>query len=186
MPEYSFEIIAIDNCSTDSTFEILRAFAVKDKRLKLIKNTRNFGHIRSPFHGIISSTGAATIHLAADLQGSPEKFIEFVEWWEKGYKIVLGIKNKSKTYKSFYKLRTLYYASLKRIAEAPMISNITGFGFYDKTAIDKLRKSHDPYPFLRTIFLATRGNLHMDQSSNVAQGFFNHKFFFNLDHISCR
>lgn len=146
---YEFEIIFIDNDSEDKTQEILKGIAGKDKRVKLIFNNRNFGHIRSPYWGIMQTSGDATIYLASDLQDPPEYISNFITEWENGWKVVLATKNISKTNKVFHGLRRLYYTFLDKIVDFEIIKNSTGFGIYDKKVIDQIRKINDPYPFLR-------------------------------------
>jgi glycosyltransferase involved in cell wall biosynthesis len=90
MPGYTYEHIFIDNASKDGTVEILRKIAASDKRVKLILNTRNFGHIRSPYHGLLQSHGDAVIAIASDLQDPPSMIKDFIAKWEEGYKVVLG------------------------------------------------------------------------------------------------
>ena len=92
---YTYEHIFIDNASTDRTVEILRGICADDKRVKVIVNTRNFGHIRSPFHGLLQAQGDAVISIVADLQDPPEMIREFVAKWEEGYKVVVGVKQES-------------------------------------------------------------------------------------------
>jgi glycosyltransferase involved in cell wall biosynthesis len=147
--KYEFEIIVIDNSSTDGSLELLKELASKDKRLKIIENTRNFGHIRSPYYGILMSSGEATIYLASDLQDPPEKIAEFIKWWEDGYKLVQGVKPKSKSSPLFHFIRKSYYKILDRISDTPLLNNATGFGLYDKIVLDQLRIINDPYPYLR-------------------------------------
>lgn len=146
---YIFEILVIDNASTDRTRDVLRELAVKDKSLKLIFNTRNFGHIRSPYWGIMQASGDAVIYLASDLQDPPECIPEFIKAWELGWRVVLATKEKSQTNPIFHKMRKLYYVLLDSITEIEIIRNSTGFGLYDKVVIDKIRNINDPYPFLR-------------------------------------
>lgn len=146
---YSFEIIFIDNASTDDTVEKLRSLALFDKSVKVIINTRNFGHIRSPYYGILSSNGEATIYLASDLQDPPEIIPQFIEEWEKGYKLVMAVKPKSKSSPLFHLIRTLYYKFLNSISEVELLENSTGFGLYDGEVIKQIRKINDPYPYLR-------------------------------------
>lgn len=147
--QYDFEIIAIDNASTDHTVAKLRALAELDHRVKLILNTRNFGHIRSPYWGLIQSTGAATIYLASDLQDPPEHIAEFIDAWEKGWKVVLAIKPFSKTNPFMHRLRRLYYQLLDSISEVPLVKDSTGFGLYDRVVLDHFKKINDPYPYMR-------------------------------------
>lgn len=149
IPEFDFEYIFIDNASTDGTGEILRNLAKKESRVKVIFNTRNFGHIRSPYWGILQSSGDATIYLASDLQDPPEKIPEFIKEWEKGWKVVLGVKPESQTNRLSHKLRLGYYKFLDRITDINIIKHATGFGLYDAVVLNELRKINDPYPFLR-------------------------------------
>jgi dolichol-phosphate mannosyltransferase len=146
---YKFEIIIIDNASTDSTQKILKKIANQDKSVKLILNTRNFGHIRSPYYGILQSDGDATIYLASDLQDPPKLIPLFISEWEKGWKVVFAAKNKSNTSFIMHKLRGLYYDLLGLISNVKIIKNATGFGLYDKCVIEMLVKINDPYPFFR-------------------------------------
>lgn len=146
---YVFNILIIDNKSTDGTREILRQIAKDDKSIKVILNTRNFGHIRSPYYGILASEGDATIYLASDLQDPPEMIPMFIEYWEKGFKLVLATKPVSKENALVHKLRVAYYKFLDRISTIDVIKDSTGFGLYDESVIKKLREIDDPYPFLR-------------------------------------
>jgi glycosyltransferase involved in cell wall biosynthesis len=149
LPEYDFEFVLIDNASTDRTVEILREIASKDRRVKVIINTRNFGHIRSPYWGIINTKGAATIYLASDLQDPPELIVEFIKQWQADYKIVLAVKPVTSANPLVHYLRRSYYRLLDKISEVSITKDATGFGLYDKVVLDHIRAINDPYPFLR-------------------------------------
>jgi glycosyltransferase involved in cell wall biosynthesis len=149
LPEYDFEYVFIDNASTDNTVEILRGLASKDPRVKVIINTRNFGHIRSPYWGIINTMGAATIYLASDLQDPPELIPQFLHQWKDGYKIVLAVKPVTSVNPVMHYLRKTYYILLDKISEVSITKDATGFGLYDKVVLDHIRAINDPYPFLR-------------------------------------
>jgi glycosyltransferase involved in cell wall biosynthesis len=146
---YEYEHILIDNASTDCSVEILRRLASTDKHVKVIINTRNFGHIRSPYHAILQADGDAVIGMASDLQDPPERIPEFIQKWEEGYKVVIGVKNKSEEPGIMFFLRSLYYRILRKLSEVPLIDNFTGFGLYDRQVMDILRDLHDPYPYFR-------------------------------------
>ena len=148
---YQFEFLFIDNASTDETAKILKDLARQDKKIKVILNTRNFGHIRSPYWGIIQSQGDATIYLASDLQDPPELIPKFIDAWESGFKVVLGVKPESKLNFINHQLRKAYYVLLNKISNVSIIKNSTGFGLYDKEVLNEVRKINDPYPFLRGI-----------------------------------
>ena len=149
LPEYDFEYVLIDNASTDSTVEKLREIASKDPRVKVIINTRNFGHIRSPYWGIINTKGAATIYLASDLQDPPELIAEFIEQWQAGYKIVLAVKPVTSANPLMHYLRRTYYRLLDKISDISITKDATGFGIYDQVVLAHIRAINDPYPFLR-------------------------------------
>jgi polyisoprenyl-phosphate glycosyltransferase len=149
LPEYDFEHIYIDNCSPDTTLKKLRRIAAEDKRVKVIVNARNFGPIRSPFHGILQAHGDAVILMASDLQDPPRMIKDFVKKWQEGYKIVVGVKSKSEENWIIYRLRSLYYRTLNRLADVNLTEHFTGFGLYDRQVVEVLRKIDDPYPYFR-------------------------------------
>ena len=150
-PAYDYEILFIDNKSTDGTRRILEELCAEDKRVKAIFNSKNFGQFNSPFHGLLQTSGDCTVTLCADFQDPPELIPRFVSEWEKGYKIVIGRKTKSKESRLVYFLRGCYYKLLKRMSSVEMIEQFTGFGLYDHSFVDTLRELHDPIPFMRGI-----------------------------------
>jgi glycosyltransferase involved in cell wall biosynthesis len=149
LPQYTYEHIFIDNASTDGTVNVLKAIAAQDRKVKIIVNTRNFGHIRSPYHALLQTTGDATILLVADFQDPPDLIPTFIEHWEKGFKMVLGIKTSAEESALMYSIRTAYYNLLARLSDLKLNKNSTGFGLYDRQVIDTLRKIDDPYPYFR-------------------------------------
>jgi glycosyltransferase involved in cell wall biosynthesis len=149
MPSYHWEIIFIDNASTDRTAEILREIAATDRRVKLIVNARNFGAVRSSSHVLMQAYGDAVVGMASDLQDPPELIKQFVTKWEEGYRVVLAVKTESEESPVFYAVRTAYYALVKRLADIQLTPHSTGFGLYDKQVIDVFRKLDDPYPYFR-------------------------------------
>jgi len=148
-PGYAYEHIFIDNASQDGTVEILRRIAVNDRNVKVIVNARNFGHIRSPYHALLQARGEAVISIVADLQDPPEMIPDFIRKWEAGYKIVIGVKEKSEESPLFFAVRKLYYNVIGRLSEIHLIKNFTGFGLYDRKVIEILRRIDDPYPYFR-------------------------------------
>jgi glycosyltransferase involved in cell wall biosynthesis len=147
--DVDYEHILIDNASTDRTVDLLRKIAAQDARVKVIVNARNFGHIRSPYYGLLQAKGDATITMASDLQDPPELMTEFITKWNEGNKIVLGIKAKSEESWLFFTLRSLYYKVLCSLADVELIEHFTGFGLYDQEVIEILRQLDDPYPYFR-------------------------------------
>jgi glycosyltransferase involved in cell wall biosynthesis len=146
---YDYEQIIIDNASTDGTQDILRKLAAENPRLKVILNARNFGHIRSPYYGMMQAGGDAVIYLASDLQEPPELIPEFVRKWEQGAKAVVAIKDSSDESPLFFAVRRLYYRLVEGLAETRTIQNFTGFGLYDRVIMDYCRSLSDPYPYFR-------------------------------------
>jgi len=149
LPEYNYEHVFIDNASTDRTVDFLKKIAKDDKNVKIIVNVRNFGHIRSPYYGTMQCKGDAIIGIVADLQDPPEMIKEFIKKWEEGYKIVLGVKAKSKENKLMFLIRRIFYNIIHKISDTEQIKNFQGFGLFDKEFIDILRKLDEPYPYFR-------------------------------------
>jgi polyisoprenyl-phosphate glycosyltransferase len=148
---YDYEIIFIDNCSTDNTRPLLREICKANQRIKAIFNIRNFGQFNSPYYGLCQTTGDCTIGICADFQDPVELIPVFVKEWEKGYKIVSGIKAKSKENKISRFLRTCYYKAIRKMSDVEQIEHFTGFGLYDRSFVDVLRNLRDPTPFFRGI-----------------------------------
>lgn len=149
IPSYDFKFLFIDNSSVDKTVEKLDQLARTDSRITIIVNNRNFGHIRSPYWGLMQSEGDATICMASDLQDPPELIQSFIEEWQNGWKIVLATKPTSKTNFLVHFLRKTYYEILNRISSIVIVKNTTGFGVYDREVIEHLKRINDPYPYMR-------------------------------------
>ena len=147
--DYTYEHIFIDNTSKDKTVAILREIAKNDKRVKVIINTRNFGHMRSPYHAMLQTKGDAVIPIVADLQEPPCLIKEFIKKWEEGYKVVMGIKKKSEESHIVFGLRNLYYRVLRWLSDVELVEQYTGFGLYDSMVVEIFRILNDPYPYLR-------------------------------------
>ena len=146
---YDYEHIYIDNASVDGTINKIKEIAARDSRVKLIVNARNFGHIKSPYYGILQSTGDACILIASDLQDPPEMIGEFIKKWEEGFKTVLAVKPESEESPLIFFLRKSYYRFITRISEVPLVKNATGAGLFDRVVVDILRDINDPYPYFR-------------------------------------
>ena len=156
---YTYEHIFIDNASTDHTVEVLKSIASRDRNVKIIVNAMNFGHIRSPFYGLCQATGDAAMLMVADLQDPPELIPQFLDLWEQGHRVVVGVKNKSKENPIMYGLRTAFYKMIKFISETRQVENFTGFGLYDQSFIRLLRQIDDPYPYMRGLVAEYGGDL---------------------------
>lgn len=149
--QYDYEQLILDNASTDRTLEILRRLAAQDPHLKVIANARNFGHIRSPYYGMMQGQADAVIYMASDLQDPPALISQFIEKWQEGYKVVLAQKIHTRESYFFFCVRRLYYWLLNLVNDsgAELVPNCTGFGLFDREVIEQMRRLQDPYPYVR-------------------------------------
>lgn len=151
LPQYDYEIVFIDNFSIDGTRDKIEKLCAGNKKIKAIFNAKNFGQFNSPYWGICQTDGDCTILMCADFQDPVEVIPRLIEEWEKGYKIVSAIKIKSEENRIMRFLRTCYYKLIRKMSQVEQIEHFTGFGLYDKSFIDLLKKIDDPTPFLRGI-----------------------------------
>ncbi len=151
LSEYDYELVFIDNYSTDRTRDLLRMICGQNPKIKAIFNVTNFGQFNSPYYGICQTTGDCTIAMSCDFQDPVELIPVFVREWENGYQIVSGIKSSSKENGFIYFLRSMYYKVIKNMSSVEMIEHFTGFGLYDKTFVKLLRQLDDPIPFIRGV-----------------------------------
>lgn len=149
--KYDYELVFIDNRSTDKTREIIERLCAGNKNIKAIFNARNFGQFNSPFYGYLQTTGDCTISMCCDFQDPPEIIGDMVKKWEDGAKIVYCVKKSSKENRFIRFLRSIYYKLIKKMSEVEQIEHFTGFGLYDKSFIDVLKTLDDPAPFIRGI-----------------------------------
>lgn len=161
LPSYDYEIVFIDNSSTDGTREKLEKLCGRNKKIKAIFNAKNFGQFNSPYYGMCQTTGDCTISMCCDFQDPVSLIHRFVAEWEKGYKIVSAIKTQSVENKVMRFLRTCYYKTIKKMSSVEQIEHFTGTGLYDKSFVDVLKSLDDPTPFLRGI-VAELGALRKD------------------------
>ena len=152
LQKYDWEILFMDNDSADDTRDRIRELCAEDKQhIRAIFNAKNFGQFNSPYYGMLQTKGDATMLMAADFQDPPELIDKYVEGWEEGYKIVIGIKKQSSDAHFIYALRCLYYKMIRKFSQVDQIEHFTGFGLYDRAFMDVLRELDDPTPFLRGI-----------------------------------
>lgn len=149
--KYRFELLFVDNDSTDATRQLIKGLCKKDKRVKAIFNARNFGQARSHFYGLTQAEGDCAVLLHADLQNPPEVILQFISEWEKGSKVVIGIKDNSKENPVLFLLRTVYYKIMSAISDVEQIQHFSDFELLDRDFLNVLRNLHDPSPYLRGI-----------------------------------
>ncbi len=158
---YKYEHIFIDNASTDNTLIELKAIAAQDRNVRVIRNTRNFGHIRSPMHALYQASGDAVIGIVADLQDPPEMIVDMVHKWEEGYPVVICIKEGSDESGVAFWIRKRYYRLVNRLSGLETYENFTGFGLYDRKVVEVIKNFDDPYPYFRGM-IAEAGFRHFD------------------------
>ena len=151
LTQSDYELLFIDNDSSDQTRPILREICKNNEHIKAIFNAKNFGQFNSPYYGMLQTTGDCTISMVCDFQDPVELIPQYLEAWEQGYKIVIGIKTSSKENPIMYHLRSVYYKMIKKFSDVEQIEHFTGSGLYDKDFIQVLRDLKDPTPFLRGI-----------------------------------
>jgi glycosyltransferase involved in cell wall biosynthesis len=149
LPQHTYEHIYIDNASTDATVALVKDLIREHSNVRLIVNARNFGHIRSPYHGVLQGSGDATILMASDLQDPPSLIPQFIEKWEAGFKIVKAVKTNAEETPLMFLIRKLFYGFINRLADIDLTKNYTGTGLYDKRIIAILKTIADPYPYFR-------------------------------------
>ena len=156
---YDYEHVVIDNNSSDNTISIIKKLCQNDKNLKLIVNNKNYGHLNSPYYGLMQTSGDATILMASDFQDPPELISKYIELWEKGHKVILAQKNQSDENFLIKNLRKFYYKFLSKISDTNLTINTTGSGLFDKSIIDLLKKIDDPIPYLRGLVCELEGDI---------------------------
>lgn len=153
LSEYDYEILFIDNHSKDNTKALLRGLCANNRKIKAIFNAKNFGQARSPVYGMKQAYGDCVVRMCADFQDPVDMIPKFVREWEKGTKIVIGVKSASKERRGMYLVRECYYRLINKITDIDHIDQFTGFGLYDRKFVDVVRDLHDPMPYLRGILL---------------------------------
>lgn len=151
LPKYEYEIIFIDNNSTDKTRQLLREMCAENYHIKAIFNAKNFGQFNSPYYGLCQTTGDCAVMMCCDFQDPVNMIPQFISEWEKGSKIVIAQKTTSQENKMMYFLRSCYYKTIKKFSNVEQIEHFTGFGLYDKSFIKVMSDLKDPTPFLRGI-----------------------------------
>jgi len=139
--DYDYEIIFIDDGSTDNSPKILEDLAEKDRRFKYIQFSRNFGKEVATSAGINNAKGEAAIILDADLQHPPKLIPEFLKKWKEGADIVIGVRNKNKSDNAIKKIGSFFfYKIINLISDTQIVPQSTNFRLLDKTVIQEFNK----------------------------------------------
>lgn len=158
-----YEHIFIDNCSTDRSVQILRNVASDNKNIKVILNSKNFGYARSSFYGILQASGDAVILMSADLQDPPYLLKDFIKSWQNGKKIVLAQKRRTSESFLIKNARKIFYRLIKKISDTKLTIDTIGFGIFDRSIINEIRKINDPYPYFRGLITEISEEIHLVQ-----------------------
>ncbi len=149
--KYDYEIVFFDDGSTDGTRKAIETLCLNDGRVKSVFYTRNFGYLKNSFYCMQQAKGDCAVVVHADLQNPPELIPEFLEKWESGTQVVLGVKNKSRENKFMYFLRSVFYFLMIHVFGVKIIAHATEFELFDKSFIDILKSIKTNNPFLRGI-----------------------------------
>lgn len=147
---YDFEILFTDNHSTDRTFERLDVLARADRRIRVLRFSRNFGFQKSLLTNYNNARGDAAVQLDCDLQDPPELIVEFLRHWEEGYKVVYGVRC-SRPYEAAWvrASRKLFYRLIDFLSEDELPHDAGDFRLIDRCILNELRQTYDQQPYLR-------------------------------------
>lgn len=147
--KYDVEFVFTDNHSTDDTFLRLQELAARDSRVKVIRFNRNYGFQRSLLTAYRQASGDAAIQLDCDLQDSPELFPRFLELWEKGHDVVLGVRRRREESRLLTWGRSTFYVLLDRISEDRLTPDAGDFRLVDRQILKELRQINHLNPYVR-------------------------------------
>jgi len=146
---YDFEFVFSDNCSTDKTRILIKKLLIKDKRVKGVFLSRNFGHEANGQAAMDHSTGDAVIPIECDLQDPPELIPRFIKKWEEGYDVVAGIRSQSEDKSIMMLIRKIFYKIFKSISNIEIPTNSGAFSLMDRKVINAIHNLPEKYRFFR-------------------------------------
>jgi polyisoprenyl-phosphate glycosyltransferase len=146
---YDFEFLFTDNASEDATYDLLKAEAQKDSRIRVMRFSRNFGFQRSILTNFLNARGDAAIQIDADLQDPPEMIAEFLRHWEKGYKVVYGVRKRRPEGRLLETARKAYYRLVDRLSEVDVPPDAGDFRLIDRVIIGHMPDLKDRAPYIR-------------------------------------
>jgi polyisoprenyl-phosphate glycosyltransferase len=145
-----YEVIFVDDGSTDGSLEIIKKLAEADPRITIIKLSRNFGHQMAITAGMDAASGDAVVIIDADLQDPPEVIAQFVEKWQQGYDVVYGIREKrvgEKRMKLF--TASVYYRVLRSLTKIDIPVDTGDFRLITREVVDQLKQLKEKERFVR-------------------------------------
>lgn len=146
---YTFELIFVNDGSSDTSIDLLQDIAKKDSRVIVVDFSRNFGHQIAVTAGIDYASGDAIIIMDSDLQDPPKISLELIKEWENGYDVVYAQRRTRKD--TFFKKFTanMYYHTLRSLADIDIPVNTGDFRLISRVVVDELKKYHEHNRFLR-------------------------------------
>ena len=153
LEDYEYEIIFVNDGSTDKTLEILEAIAKQDENVKVISFSRNFGHQAAVTAGLQYVSGDAIVIMDADLQDPPELIPEMLKLWEEGNEVIYG-KRKARKGESAFKLFTakMFYKTLNALSDVEIPKDTGDFRLVDRRVVDTINSLPEHNKFLRGLF----------------------------------
>ena len=153
LKDYDYEIIFVNDGSKDKTLPILEKIADKDKKVKIVSFSRNFGHQAAVTAGLKYVTGDAVVIMDADLQDPPELVPDMLKKWEEGYEVIYG-KRKKRDGESAFKLLTAkaFYATLNKLSDVEIPKDTGDFRLVDRKVVDVVNSLPEHNKFLRGLF----------------------------------
>jgi polyisoprenyl-phosphate glycosyltransferase len=149
LTNFHFEILFSNNCSEDNSLNILKDLMQKDKRIRVLTLSRNFGYQVSLLAAINQVNGDASIIIDVDNEDPPELIPEFLKYFEEGYKVIYGQRQKRDEFFLLSKLRKLFYRFTKLIADYRFYLDMAEFSLLSQEVIDSIKNNNSSYPFIR-------------------------------------
>jgi glycosyltransferase involved in cell wall biosynthesis len=147
------EIVCIDDGSRDDTLDLLRARAARDKRIRAISLSRNFGKEAALTAGLEVAGGDMVVPLDADLQDPPELIAEFVRLWEQGYDVVYGVRSDRSSDTPLKRASAgLFYRVFNSVSDYPIPASTGDFRLMDRCVIEALRQLPERNRFMKGLF----------------------------------
>jgi dolichol-phosphate mannosyltransferase len=144
-----YELIFVNNRSTDRTVEIIRALSERDVRVNLITLSRNFGYQASITAGMRHAKGDCVVNIDVDCEDPPEMIPRFIEKWLNGADIAYGIRHQRQEFVLMHLARKLFYRIMRRVADHEIVLDMAEFFLVDKRVRDHVLSTSSTFPFVR-------------------------------------